>query len=231
MDDATGGYRNRDSYAQRWLVGLSAIGILLADVMLVNTAARFNDWLAPAFSSPWNWCGKLASITFSLLLLLMSPWLRENSGIRWRQARGSLRLSTGCFVAFGLFATGIGFLNKPRPFSVDTFLFQFTMPALDEELLIRGIMLSLFERAFGQNPMSCQLRFGFASVLTTLFFALPHAISFSAGRIEFSSIVFVTTAIIAALLALIRTRSGSLVWPILCHSVWNGTIFLVTMLR
>jgi len=231
MEDALSGDGCRVSTAQRWLAGSLAIAILVADVFLLNAVAHIEEWQLLPVASPWNWSGKLVSIAFSSLLLLGSPWLRQNSGARWRQAPGSLRLSIGCFVAFGLFATGIGFLNKPRPLSLDTLLFQFTMPALDEELLIRGILLALFERAFGQSPMSRQLRFGYASVLTTLIFTMPHAVSFSDGGIELSLIVFATTATVAALLALMRTRSGSLVWPILCHGVWNGMIFLVTMLR
>jgi hypothetical protein len=68
----------------------------------------------------------------------------------------------------------------PTAFSADTLMFQFFMPGIDEELLIRGIMLALFERAFGQSPMSCRLWFGYAALITSLIFASPWC--FRRGR-------------------------------------------------
>jgi membrane protease YdiL (CAAX protease family) len=43
--------------------------------------------------------------------------------------------------------------------------------------------------------------------------------------------MFTITSILAATLALVRTRSGSLLWPAILHGAWNGSIFLVAMLR
>ena len=103
------------------------------------------------------------------------------------------------------------------------------MPGVAEELMYRGILLALFERAFGQSAMSCQLRFGYASLLTSLIFGLGHGLSYEDGHYQFSWLLFSTTAAWGALAALVRTRSGSLLWPILCHGAWDGSIFLVAM--
>jgi uncharacterized protein len=164
-------------------------------------------------------------------LLACSPWLRHNAGLRWRQSPGSARLSVGCFVIYLACAIGIGFFMPPMEFSADTLMFQFFIPGIDEELLIRGIMLALLERAFGQSPMSCQLRFGYAALITSLLFGLAHGIAVADGHYQFSILAFSTTAAWAALAALVRTRSGSLLWPIVYHGVWNGCIFLVPMVR
>ena len=119
----------------------------------------------------------------------------------------------------------------PMAFSADTLMFQFIMPGIDEELLFRGIMLAIFERAFGQSPMSCRLRWGYAALITSVLFGLPHAVSFADGQFQFSFLLFSTTAAWAAVAALVRTRSGSLLWPIIYHGAWDGSIFLVAMLR
>ncbi|HEY4310860.1 MAG TPA: hypothetical protein VGN12_15525 [Pirellulales bacterium] len=51
------------------------------------------------------------------------------------------------------------------------------------------------------------------------------------GQYQISLVQFSVTALRAAAAALVRTRSGSLLWPIIYHGTWDGTIFLVTMLR
>jgi hypothetical protein len=159
----------------RWLALFSAIGILAADFFIIDVATRFAVFASLFHSSQWNWFGKFASISFSCVLLACSPWLRQNVGLRWRQAPGSTKLSVSCFVIFLGCAIGLGFLMPRAAFSADTLAFQFIIPAIDEELLLRGIVLALLERAFGQSPMSCRLRFGFASLLVSLIFGVAHA--------------------------------------------------------
>jgi len=217
--------------ARRWLIFLLAVACLPADFLVLDFAHYLRVLANLPTVSQWNWLGKIMSIAFSCLLLVCSPWLRQNVGLRWRQSPGSARLSVGSFVAYLSCAIGIGFLVPPMEFSADTLMFQFIMPGIDEELMDRGIMLALFERAFGKNPMSCRLRFGYAALITTLIFGLAHGLSVVDGHYQFSFLLFSTTAAWAALAALVRTRSGSLLWPVLCHGAWDGSIFLVAMVR
>lgn len=137
----------------------------------------------------------------------------------------------GCLVAFLVCAIGIGFSMPRMAFSVETLLFQFFIPGIDEELMLRGIVLALLERAFGQSPMSCRLRFGYASLIASLAFGIPHAVGIADGQMQFSLMLFAITTAWAAIVTLVRTRSGSLLWPIVLHGTWDGTIFLVAMLR
>ena len=116
-------------------------------------------------------------------------------------------------------------------FSTDTLMFQFFIPAIDEELMFRGIVLALLERAFGQSPMRCRLRFGYAALIMSIVFGLGHAFSMEDGRLHFAALMFSFTAVWAAIVTLVRTRSGSLIGPIILHAIWDGVIFLVAMLR
>jgi len=217
--------------SRRRLIFLLAIALSLADLLVLDVAHDVRVWAHLPKISQWNWFGKSISIAFSCLLLACSPWLRQNVGLRWRQAPGSIRLSLGCFVTFLACAIGIGFQNPSIPFSADTLMYQFFMPGIAEELMDRGILLALFERSFGQSPMSCRLRFGYAALITSLIFGFGHGVSVDDGRLAFSFLQFSIPTLIAAALALVRTRSGSLLWPILCHGTWNGPIFLVRMLQ
>ena len=181
--------------------------------------------------SPWNWAGKIFAIAFSCLLLAWSPWLWRNIGLRWRQAPGSIPVSLFCFtvcLGAGIF---LGLRESPMAFSRDTLLFQFFMPTLDEELAFRGIALAMQERIYGQSPMSCRLRYGRAAFVLSLVFGLFHAISFEQGHIDFSPLVLVRIFGFASVVTIARTRSGSLLWPILCHSGWNVAFYALAMMH
>ena len=174
----------------------------------------------------WNWSGKILAIAFSCALLAWSPWLRQNAGLRWRQSPGSIPLSLLCF--FVCVGEGLSsrFRASPMTLSSDTLFFQLLMPTLDEELSFRGIALALLERGHGQSPMSCRLRYGRAAFILALVFGFMHAISFEQGHLGFNLLNFADTFIFASMVTVVRTRSGSLLWPMLCHSAWNVAFFL-----
>ena len=199
---------------------ISLIGIVvLFSLAQILVGVFFVVWL-PVFNfhrTNWNWSGEAARILLSLLMIGCWPWLRKNVGLQWRQAPGSLRWSVAIFLA--MFGCGIiGGLVSPLPPSMhtaDTLWFQATMPSMVEELSDRGIVLALLERSFGKSPMSCRWRFGWAALIVSLIFWQEH------GWYR------VDTFFTGAVFAIVRTRSGSLVWPILCHSAFNvgATLF------
>ena len=128
---------------RRWLAFVLAVVFLIANLLVIEIAYRFASWANLFRSSPWNWFGKAISIGFTCSVLACSPWLRQNIGLRWRQTPGSLSLSIGCLATFLACAIGIGFLMPPMVFSTDTLMFQFFIPAIDEELMFRGIVLAI----------------------------------------------------------------------------------------
>lgn len=80
-----------DSRLQRLLIFALAIAILIADFWVIGRADQLRNWINLPIDSEWNWLGKILSIAFSCLVLACSPWLRQNAGLRWRQAPGSAR--------------------------------------------------------------------------------------------------------------------------------------------
>ena len=196
----------------RLLWGLVALAVLYA---AADTAFQFSPIFIRALrfhEAHYNWGGKLVSLIFAGVLLASSPWLRQNIGLRWRQSPGSIRLSLVCFLA--CIAAGIvtELPLRPEMFSLETLLFEAFVPSITEELAYRGIMLSLLERAFGHSPISCQMRYGWAALITSVLFGLLHLP-------DPASVLFAAAA--GSVLALVRTRSGSLLWPILCHTALN----------
>ena len=221
----------KDTLACRCLLFMLAFIIFFADIWILDLA----EWSCRLAGLPqisgWNWYGKATSIIFSCMLLALWPWLRRNVGLRPYQSSGSGRLARICFVAILALALAIGFLVPSRRYSGDTLLFQLLMPSIDEELLFRGILLAVLERAFGHSPMSNRLRLGYAGIITCLMFGVPHGLATIDGRYQFSFLLIGTTTAWAIPATLVRTRSGSLVWPVIYHGVWNATIFAVAMMR
>jgi membrane protease YdiL (CAAX protease family) len=201
-----------------WLIILALLYMCAENFILTHLLTYLPFLYIPGTN--WNWSGKAAGIVFSAVVLACSPWLRQNVGLHWRQSPGSLRWSLIIFVSFLGCGIVSGFID-PLPSSrntPDTLFFQATMPSLEEELASRGIMLALLEKAFGQSPMSCRWRFGWAALITSLLFWQGHGLY----RVD--------TFFIGAALALVRTRSGSLLWPMLCHSAVNvGSVAIVMM--
>jgi len=210
-------------------LGYLAIGFLVADYLVLSFAHCLP--VLRDLPSDWNWSGKITSIAFSCTLLGFWPRLRKDVGLHWRQSRGSKTLSICGFLACLAVGVYFGFAEAPIAFSGMTFLFQFFMPGIDEEIAFRGIAMALIERAAGKSPQSDQLRYGKAALYTSLVFGLAHAISFENGHLGFALFAFFLTGLFASLMAIVRTRSGSLLWPILSHCAWDGTLFFVRMLR
>jgi membrane protease YdiL (CAAX protease family) len=79
--------------------------------------------------------------------------------------------------------------------------------------------------------MSGRLRFGHAAFVTSLVFGLGHGVNDYLGGFHVDIAPILETGMTGGSLALCRTRSRSLVWPIVCHSAINPPIFAIAMIR
>jgi uncharacterized protein len=206
----------------RILWGLVALAIAYA---VVDTAVLFLPLFIPGLrfrGAQFNWGGKVVSLTFACALLACSPWLRQNVGLRWRQSPGSIRLSLICFLACITAGIVTELPLRPEAFSLELLCFEAFVPSITEELSYRGIILGLLEKAFGHSPMSCRMRYGWAALITSVLFGLLHLP-------DPANVLYAAAA--GCLLALVRTRSGSLLWPMLCHTALNLPHHLVAMMQ
>ncbi len=170
-----------------------------------------------------NWFGKTLSIAGTIAMLYFLPRVGfRAAGLTWKQNKGSLDpvIRTGGLVL--LFATGGAFLVASTPnTSLENLLFQATMPGLDEELFMRGLLLLLFHQAFGKglNVWGAETGWGFWLVIAI--FGLLHGVTVQNGELEVSFWVIVSTGFIGFVVTWIRERTGSLVAPVLFHNISN----------
>ena len=182
----------------------------------------------PIFSSlQWNWTGKVFAIVASLVFIGL--W----RGISWRET-GFAGLRKGSWLPlivltlFWLALSGPWIGNDPT--KTETLLFQLTMPGIDEEIVYRGIMLVLLNRAFGTPWKVLGASVGWGWILTSVLFGLVHSIEFNQFQFQFSITRLIFPSLSGILMGWIRERTDSLYPAILLHNMGNATQYIVNAL-
>lgn len=96
----------------------------------------------------WNWIGKI----LSLLLAFLTAWLLrltpKEVGLVRVHGKDWLWLIGGCVTA-AVFQGAINYVYfRPGPFSLETLLFEATLPGMAEEMAYRGVAFALLCRGY-----------------------------------------------------------------------------------
>jgi hypothetical protein len=166
-----------------------------------------------------RWLSRLAQLaTGSALVAVL--WRRDPQltadrlGLTLRQAPGSLPWSLAglaALVSLGLLPGGMEGASAAPP-GATGWLYHLTLPGIEEELMYRGLLLSLFAAAIGGARV-------WAALMATLVFALAHGVTPGAHGIGVNYVMLGYTLVVGAILAAMRLRSGSLLLPILGHNL------------
>jgi membrane protease YdiL (CAAX protease family) len=169
----------------------------------------------------WNWSGQvltlLATLGMAALLVRRAGLCWREMGFTWTQRRGSLRPALGVSVVVLVMHIVWMSFSPVRlgGVTLETWLYQASMPGLVEELLFRGVLLALLDRAFVARREVFGASFGWGAAVITLVFLALHGVR----------IGHLTGVLPAALLFLwLRQRTGSLVMPTLVHNLWNLSV-------
>ncbi|MFZ5608635.1 MAG: CPBP family intramembrane glutamic endopeptidase, BDIM_20840 family [Pseudomonadota bacterium] len=175
--------------------------------------------------SQWNWFGKTLSLAGMLIVAALPGFGFARAGITLKQKNGYLSalfvllLLTALVFYFAL-TTGDG------PDNLETILFQWTMPGLDEEVFYRGVLLLALNEAFRGRQSILGAPIGFGGILTAVLFGLAHALSYNDGGYAFDVMTFVVTGVPSLILLWLRERTGSILFPVIAHNVVNGAFTL-----
>ena len=213
----------------RWIYLAAALAYMFVDFCLTDYVPEI-PWL-DFKALHWNWVGKGASVLFAVAVLVRWPDLKRDSGVVVRQNKGSIGISLACVALLAAAGIYFGFINHREPFNLETLLFQLTMPSLSEELVYRGIMYCLLNRALG---IFCQVRgtpIGWAVPIIILWFGLGHATYWDGHAVQVDWLSFAIAGSIGAVHMFVRIISGSLIFPIIGHSAFNFAVSFVKMVR
>lgn len=204
-------------------------GTLLLAALLFIATSMATDLLVdiPFFEGQkWNWGGKIVSLAIALVFIF------SYRSVPPRQFGLTLQIETGnagriflvCagYVVFRL-ALYLALTKAPFVFHSETILYQATLPGIAEEMIFRGILLTLLNRVFTRPKWTfARVSFGWAAVITSLLFGLVHGLYFDDGY--HIHILFPTVLRIAfdgLLFALLTEKTKSLVPAVLLHNVLN----------
>ena len=170
----------------------------------------------------WNWSGQLLGLAGTLWVAVM---LARRGVLAWRemgfcraQRPGSMRPAlwvSAAAMSLNVLAMNLSSFRLGRV-PLETWLYQATLPGLVEEVLFRGVLLALLDRAFSARRNLAGAPIGWAGVAVTLVFLALHGVT--AG-----TLLGVTPA--ALLYLWLRARTGSLVAPIVVHNLWNLSVY------
>lgn len=216
----------RSSSKHRRLLGLAAALYILSLASIMLPKAPF----VRALDLDWNWQGKLLDISWTLLFVFLwrGGTLRQ-VGLRWRLQPGSLRPVLVVLAMLAVLFTILGFsVGTPNPEEV---AFMWLMPGLAEELVFRGVLLMLLNDVFGRPWRLAGASVGWGFVITSVLFGFLHGALVTGNGLSLQPSNIIITGLFGALLCWLRERSGSL-WPaMLAHSLIDGAVFIVPLVR
>lgn len=199
-------------------LGLAA-GIYLGAVVVLNLP-RLGFFADLA----WNWQNKLLLALILVIAVSVWPTVRwSDVGVRRPRAGWWMPVLSVVAGAIGLQLL-TGPLDSMTP-TAETVAFQALIPGLDEELLFRGLLLLLLDRALAARREMWSSRVGWSALLTSVLFGLGHGLHLREGfevTLDLGSVIVST--LLGVLLVWLRIRWNSL-WPaVLAHNGINSSI-------
>jgi hypothetical protein len=219
--------------ARRWV--LAVVLISLTDSMA--TLLPLMDKHLQFAGVHWNWSGKIIAIgvmaSIALAFIVKRQFQARDFGITLRQAPGTGRALLTVAIPYlillaVLTATMFG---ETKPQSAETIWYEATMPGLAEELAWRGVLLALLDRIFTGRFALGKVELGYGAIALSIVFGLVHGVGFDNHfKMQLSVVGGLTAGLTGFLLAWLRTRTKSLVFPILLHNATNVILETVPLM-
>lgn len=173
------------------------------------------------------WIGKVLSLFIALIVIFsVSKKDREEIGFTTKTNSKS-QVKSGVFIFMGFLAFDFIFkmilFPKGGNFDLETFAFQMTLPGLTEELVFRGILFWLLDKAFAPKWNFKGIKFGWGFVIITILFAEAHGVMLTENyefKFDITTILYLT-CISSFSVGILRKLSGNLIFPILGHNAIN----------
>lgn len=214
-----------------WVIILMIV--VLGDLIALIGGGYYQHAVLAGHAWHYNWIGKGLSLAFGLIvaiILIASRKFRSRElGLSFLQAPGTGRaLLTVVLPILVLLVVLAAMSRGPKDHSLETLLFQATMPGLTEELAFRGIFLALFDRMFAARFRVLGAELSYGAIATSLMFGLGHVVTFHAKGIPHVDIGHgIMATVVALFLVWIRCRSRSLVLPVVLHNLGNTISHIV----
>jgi uncharacterized protein len=195
------------------LLGALYLGL---DDLVTGLASQIDALGIPG--AEWNWTGKIFSLVLSAMVIVALRLSPEAVGLTLKQ--NDRKIGIAAIVLFAVWGTCLGLLFKPGQADLETLAFQATMPGIAEELVYRGICPAILLGLIRQRVPEAGTPWA-VILATSIVFGIWHGLGYSGGNFSFDamSASFPFVGSIAG--GWLRFRTGSLLVPVLGHSVAN----------
>lgn len=185
----------------------------------------------------WNWIGKFLGVAWAAVFIWVGPLSAEDVGGTLRHRLGTvqpaIKISGIVLIVTSVIMSTSNWFESSPPI-VETLAYQATMPGLAEELVFRGVFLSLLILALGGAMHQDEFEWTQATIgailITTIVFGLIHGVS-PDGSFHLQIEEFVFSAILGGIFAWLRLYTGSLLFPILLHNAVNTLNILILFVQ
>lgn len=183
----------------------------------------------------WNWSGKIyATIGSSLVYFIFKKDFKKTDFITLYQQPNSLPANL-LLMLFMLTANTMSawLVGSKQAFNVESLAYQLTMPGLEEELLFRGILLSLLATMYPKPIGGKRWTMGYPSIwLTATLFGLVHGLQLKNDwSLTMNWAYFGGTFLPGWLFGWMTLRSRSILLPTLTHNLANFCLTLISMIK
>lgn len=182
-----------------------------------------------------NWSGTILSTLLALgFVLYHAKDIRKEMGFTTQVKKETLRLGIVIFLAFLLFDFIFKLLIFPKggQFNLEQLAFQATMPGISEEVVFRGILLWILNKAFVPTKKIKNTFFGWGFIIITFLFAMMHGVVLTASfefKVDYITILYLCL-VTSLSLGILRKFSGNLIFPTLGHNVVNLMNFFIRLI-
>ena len=128
----------------------------------------------------WNWLGQIASLSFDIWVATRF-FSREEIGLRLPRKASELLWTAGGVILALAIAIGPALVGQGTHPSMETFVYQATLPGPVEELAFRGIGLALLLRTFSSGKDDRRAEW-IATLVTAVWFTSGHVLHLEAGK-------------------------------------------------
>ncbi|MCE7053203.1 CPBP family intramembrane metalloprotease [Algoriphagus sp. AGSA1] len=175
----------------------------------------------------WNWPGKLYAVLGSLIFLsIYRKFPLSDYFLTFKQEKKFIYTGVGIIVLLLLIHCVYAYLSPVKKFDLETLLFQFSMPGIDEEIAYRGIMLGLLLKVLKSKNIFLNP----AIWTTSLLFGMAHGLFITENfELVFHLIPFLWASCYGLILGWITIKSGSILFALISHNLGNGVGMLIKM--
>ena len=205
--------------------GLLFVAYVVLDDFITGlpyTAETFD--LNPA---QWNWAGKVYSILLSAVVIVGLGMNARATGLVLPRRN----IKAGIIAMILLIPLGVvlALAFEPDPPSAETLAFQLLMPGLAEELAFRGIAPALLLGLIRGTSPGAETPWVVVCIAAIPFAAL-HGLGYSNGAYTFALAPALWTFSGGIIYGWLRFSTGSLLFPMLSHSLTNVAFHLTPLM-